>query len=165
MKDRDIMSLQAPYQEDQKALNSLTEDQYNAIKSRLSVLLQQERLLPVEQRMSKVELLIAAGYPSSRAMALANTLIENGKETIIVKRGFDQNSAKLTIQELTHDETLKPELRLKGAELMAKATGLLKDAPTGDGASTILAGMLRDIFNNSSSTPKVVSVQSAESNG
>jgi hypothetical protein len=134
-----------------------------AMKERLKMLIFRNLQLPAEARSSKYELLLEAGYPEIKARALADILVEGDKETRLKRRGFDENSAKKVISDIAHDETIKPDVRLKAAEDMLKVLGVFRDNEGGsEKTSGILAQLLSDIFHKSESRPKIVAANIIE---
>ena len=126
------------------------------MRERLKRLILENNSLPIEARRSKLTLLIEAGYPEEKARMLADILVEGGKETILPKRGFDENSAKKVISDIAHDENNKPDVRLKAAEDMLKILGVFKEPDKDGGAATIMAQLLKDIFDRSENSPKII---------
>lgn len=123
----------------------------------LRELIRENNALPLEKRRTKYDLLVSAGYPETKARALADILVEDNNFKIINNRGFDVESAKLVVQEIAHDTSIKPEVRLKAAEDIFKVHGLFKEGPeSNDKASAILAQLLSDMFHRSESRPKIV---------
>lgn len=129
------------------------------IRQRLKSLLEEESKLPPEQRTPKYDLMIAAGFPIEVAQAVCGMLIQNGKVKVISRKGFDEDSAKLVIQEIMHDPAAKEETRLKAAEDVLKIEGGFDAGRTGDQTSQILAGLLRDIFQHNTNRSKVLEVE------
>ena len=130
--------------------------------ARLKELMDENLKRPPEERITKYDLLIQAGYSQEVAASLTGQLIQNGKIRVIPQKGFDSDSAKLVLQELMHDPTVKEETRLKAAEDTLKIHGEFKDGSENAPGTTsaILAGILRDIFD--SNKPKIKQVVSEQ---
>lgn len=137
------------------------------VKNRLIEAIEKNRTLPPALQKSKFALLIDAGFPYDKAIQLSNLLFENGKVKHEIRhRGFDADSAKLTMQEIMHDERNTAEVRLKAATETLKVLDEYKGKNEGDSTSQILAGLLRDIFDankNRSVKPTRVIVQEPKS--
>ncbi|MCK9370260.1 hypothetical protein M0R04_10170 [Candidatus Dojkabacteria bacterium] len=127
------------------------------VKKKLIELIDKNRMLPPALQRSRFSLLIDAGFPYEKAIKLSNILFDNDGSAIQIKhRGFDSNSAKLTIQEIMHDERASAETRLKAATESLKINGAYKDPEDrGDKTSEILAGVLRDVIDIGKSRSRV----------
>ncbi len=137
--------------------NSLTYTSEFELEAALRENIRLNNALPVSKRRSRYEVLISSGYSEHRARALADILVEQDKFKEIKNKGFDEESAKLVIQEIAHDEHVKPEVRLKAAEDMLKVLGLFRESPSpSDSTGTILAQLLTDMFKRSENKPKIV---------
>lgn len=131
---------------------------------RLKKLAEKNSLLPEEKQKNRYELLLEAGYSKEKARSIENILVENDSETQLKNRGFDANSAKLVIQEIAHDKSLNPDIRLKAAKEMLEVLGLRKSGGDHGEVANTLANILQDIYKNSENRPKLLTVNEVNSN-
>ena len=115
--------------------------------------------LPPYTNVIKYQRLIDSGYTEERALLLSKSLVQDGEETEVDNLGYDENSAKLVVQEIAHDRSIKPDTRLKAAETMLSTLGVLKPKGTSDQVALTLAEILQEIYRNSEGKPKVLTVK------
>ncbi len=124
------------------------------VKEKLIELINKNHVLPPALQKSRFTMLVEAGYPYDKAISLCNILFENDHATREIRhRGFDANSAKLTMQEIMHDERTSPETRLKAATETLKVLGEYDDPETPkDKTANILADILRDVMKSNTNS-------------
>jgi hypothetical protein len=99
------------------------------------------------KQVAKYNHLIASGYTEEKARQLSKVLRQDDITTDIDSLGFDEKSAKYIVQEISHDPSIRPETRLKGAAIMLDTLGLKGDGSKINITINQITGM-RVVFDN-----------------